>query len=375
MALATLDALLSEKVAVAQEIPGAVVLVRHGHQVIFFESYGLRQTSPETFPMTRETLFDLASLTKPLSTGLLYMRMWGQGKVRLEQGVEEAFGNLEDPGKQKISVQQFLSNRSGLPSWRPYYQDYEAGNCPVSKEEILEKVLAEPLESLPGECECYSDLGYMLLGWILEKSVGLPLDRIFQREIAGPLRLRNTGYRRIAGSGEASQDTHADMAATEFCPWRNRVIKGEVHDENGYLLGGVAGHAGLFSSAEEVDRIVEEVFKGLDGRSDLFKTDALGVFLNRSSTSSEGTWALGWDTPSEKDSTSGSLFSKNSFGHTGFTGTSLWMDLERRISVILLTNRIHPTRDNAAIRTLRPLVHDTILQEILMSGEKETEST
>ena len=143
------------------------------------------------------------------------------------------------------------------------------------------------------------------------------------------------------------------------------MLVGEVHDENGWLLGGVGGQAGLFSAATDVDRIALEIFLGLTNRSDLFPAGSLKTFLQRQGAPFQGTWALGWDTPSEKDSASGHYFSRNSVGHNGFTGTSLWMDCDRKVSVVFLTNRVHPSRENGAIRTLRPQVHDAVLEEVL----------
>jgi len=366
MGLKRLDCFLTEKIDQAREIPGVVVLVRCRNEVVFHEAYGFRQTVPARLPMKRETLFDLASLTKPLSTGLLAMQMWHQGKLKLEQTLAACLGNIPDPVKQRITVRDLLSNRSGFPGWKPYYQDYSPAMCPVPGEEIQEKILSESLESPPGTTEVYSDLGFMLLGWILEHSTGIPLDQLFKQEISAPLGLKRTGYRDIRknGKGRLSGEDE-NIAATENCSWRHRIVIGEVHDENCYMLGGTAGHAGLFSTPSELDRVVAEIFKGLEAQSRIFQGDALRTFFQRPADSAKGSWALGWDTPSPEGSTSGRHFSKDSVGHTGFTGTSLWMDMEQRIAVILLTNRVHPDRDATAIRSLRPRLHDLILEELL----------
>lgn len=373
MGLTRLDSLLREKVDEFRWVPGAVLLARYRDEVIFHEAYGSRQIVPEKLPMTRDTLFDLASLTKSLSTGLLAMQMWRKGKIRLEETLSNVFGFLSDPAKRGITVRNLLANRSGLPAWRPYYQEYPESACPVSWDEVFRKVDSEKLEARPGEREMYSDLGYMMLGWILEQTAETSLDRLFQEEIAGPLSLGRSGYRRIRGDPEKARESEGPVAATEQCPWRRRILRGEVHDENGFLLGGVAGHAGLFSTAGDLDRIVAQVFKGFRAGSDLFHPDALKVFFQRPEDPRSGTWALGWDTPSPGGSTSGRHFSRNSYGHTGFTGTSLWMDLDREISVLFLTNRLHPKRENDAIKTLRPLVHDTLLEEILFPGPGRNE--
>jgi CubicO group peptidase (beta-lactamase class C family) len=272
---------------------------------------------------------------------------------------------LKDPAKRKITLSQLLSNRSGLPDWRPYYEDPSTDLSQIEPERVVQRVLAEPLQAFPGEKEIYSDLGFILLGSILERVSGLSLDRLFQQEISHPLGLQHTGYRSTRGDLSGLHPPEGVVAATEYCKWRNRILVGEVHDENCHVMGGVAGHAGLFSNAADLDRVVDEIFCGFHTSSELFSPSSLKVFLQRQGPPFLGTWALGWDTPSERYSSSGRYYSKNSFGHNGFTGTSLWMDLDRNIAVALLTNRVHPSRENDAIRALRPLVHDAVLEEVI----------
>ncbi len=360
-----LDILLKEETGKGRDVPGAVVLVRFRDEVVLHEAYGDRQTVPETLPTKRATVFDLASLSKPLSTGLLTMQMCRKGHLSLDATLPYWFGTLSEPAKGQISIRHLLSNSSGLSAWKPFYQDCQVQECPVSRDEFARRILADPLEALPGEKEIYSDLGFMLLGMILEKVAGVPLDLLFQDEIARPLGLGLTGYHRIPVRLERGQAYEPGIAATEHCLWRGRVLVGEVHDENCFALGGVAGHAGLFSTAGELDQIVAEILSGLQGLSSIFSQESLRDFLNGPQEPSRGTWALGWDTPSERGSTSGRCFSRNSVGHTGFTGTSLWIDLDKEIAVILLTNRVHPKRDNEAIRALRPRAHDLIMEEML----------
>lgn len=367
--LKRVDRLLRDKIEGAREVPGAVLLVRGPDGVIFCEAYGFRQRVPAELPMTRETLFDLASLTKPVSASLLTMIMAQRSSLDLDQDLETWFSPVKDPAKRRITVRQLLSNRSGLPGWRPFYQEYPLDGQPISMDVLSQRVLEEPLEVPPGKEEIYSDLGFLLIGSILERASGRPLDRLFQEEIARPLGLNRIGYRRVEGHSGVTAGEGEAIAATEDCPWRRRVLAGEVHDENSYLVGGVGGHAGLFSNAADLDRIVAEVFQGLRKRSDLFTVGPLKTFFQRQDAPSRGTWALGWDTPSEKGSASGGYYSKNSVGHNGFTGTSLWMDCDRNVSVIFLTNRVHPSRENAAIRTLRPQVHDAVFEELLAGRE------
>lgn len=367
--LKRVDRLLRDKIEGAGEVPGAVLLVRGADGVILSEAYGSRQRVPAELPMTGETLFDLASLTKPVCASLLTMIMVQRGSLDLDRDLETWFSPVKDPAKRRITVRQLLSNRSGLPGWRPFYKEYPVDMQPISMDVLSQRVLEEPLEVQPGKEEIYSDLGFLLLGSILERASGRPLDRLFQEEIARPLGLSRIGYRRVEGNAGAMAGKEEAIAATEDCPWRRRVLAGEVHDENCCLVGGVGGHAGLFSTAADLDRIVAEIFRGLRNRSGLFAAGPLNTFFRRQDAPSGGTWALGWDTPSEKGSASGRYYSKNSVGHNGFTGTSLWMDCDRNVSIIFLTNRVHPSRENAAIRALRPQVHDAVFEELLADSE------
>ncbi len=370
MSFSRLDACLRESTGLEAGVPGAVILVRLGDRRVFHEAYGFARTVPRTQRMTRDTLFDLASLTKPVCTGLLLMKFWQEGTLALEQPLSAWFPSLEDPVKERITLRELLCNRSGLPAWRPFYQGVNACDCPVPREEVRRRVLAEPLEAPPGTRETYSDLGFMLLGWILEKQAGKALQPLFREKIAKPLGLSSAAFRGIGSDAFSPGEEVFPVAATEECPWRGRVLQGEVHDENCYLLGGAAGHAGLFSTAGDLDRVVEEIFRGKKARSGTFPAEGLRTFFRRPSPSSGGSWALGWDTPTVGSSTSGRYFSNDSFGHTGFTGTSLWIDLARDIAVILLTNRIHPSRDNNAIRAFRPKVHDLVMEELLGSRSR-----
>lgn len=365
--LGRLDRLLRDRIEIEGLIPGAVALVRLGGEVLFHEAYGLRQRLPAPFPVTKETLFDLASVTKSIGTALGAMLLWQGGRLELDRSIDSYLGHVEDPQKKEITCRHLLSHSSGLPAWRPYYQEFPEARCDMSLEEMAGRVLEESLEAVPGGKEIYSDLGFILLGRILEQRAARPLDRLLEDDLLGPLGLEKTGYRRVESPRGSPASFSTDIAATEHCAWRRRILIGEVHDENCYLLGGVSGHAGLFSTAREVDRIVEELLLALEGRSSLFRKRSVLTFFQRQACVKEGTWGLGWDTPSSAGSASGRHFSRNSFGHNGFTGTSLWMDLDRRAAVILLTNRVHPSRENLFIRQLRPEVHDAVMEEILGS--------
>jgi len=356
--------ILRERIGPSGPAPGAVLRVRFNEEVVFHEAYGYRQILPQELPTTEETLFDLASLTKSVGTSLAVMQLWSQKKIDLDARIGLYHHDIEGTGKEWITIRHLLSHTSGLPAWRPYFREVATDARPVSPLEMYRRILGEPVEAPLGTKEIYSDLGFMLLGWILECLTGEPLDRLFSRLIFSPLGLSQTGFRRISCQGTPegieSKD-HSAVASTEWCPWRGRMLTGEVHDENCYAMGMVAGHAGLFSTAEELDRIMFEVMKGYQGVSRVFGKEGVRTFLNRQEVATQGSWALGWDTPSPQDSSSGIYFSKNSFGHNGFTGTSIWMDVDRGVSVILLTNRVHPRRERQGIKQLRQDIHNAVM--------------
>jgi CubicO group peptidase (beta-lactamase class C family) len=205
----------------------------------------------------------------------------------------------------------------------------------------------------------------MLLGEVIEQVGGVSLDRFCREKIYRPLGLRNTDFIDISMVRTRRLEPVPEMfAPTEVCPSRKRLLVGEVDDENAYAMGGVAGHAGLFAPVKEVDRIVRELLACYDGRSDLIPQKMLREFWTRDSTVPGSTWALGWDTPSPQFSSSGRHFPPIAIGHLGFTGTSVWIEPERKIAISILTNRVHPKRDNQAIRDFRPKIHDLVMETL-----------
>jgi CubicO group peptidase (beta-lactamase class C family) len=326
--------------AVEQNIfPGGVLLVASKDKAIFFEAFGRARLSPKRL-MTTETVFDLASLTKPLATTLCMMVLVQQGRVALDQTLGHAISEFSDTDKRGITVGQLLGHTSGLPDYRPYY---------------------ETLRKWPPS-ERKGEFRKMLLGEVASEK---PLDRFVQETVYAPLRLKDLFFVPLDGLKDRS---HHLYAATEHCPWRGKILEGEVHDDNAYTLGGVAGHAGIFAPAKDIYALLRELLNTYLGesKSGVFHKDLVHTFFQRHSD--VGTWALGFDTPTRPDSSSGQYFSDQSVGHLGFTGTSFWMDLEKGVIVILLTNRIHPTRANEKIRTFRPVVHDAVMNAIARRG-------
>ena len=359
--------------AVARDtFPGVVVLVNVDGQIVFHHAVGNRTREPTRSPMREDTIFDLASLTKPLATSIAMMIMLKERKIALDDRVTRFFHNFGVYGKTHVTFRHLLANTSGLPSWRPYWKEIlrieREGRINFTasrgaKEYVYEAIQRERPEAAAGARTLYSDLGFMLLGAAIEEVSGMPLDRFCHDRIYKPLGLRSTSFIDLSVLRTRRLEPIAEMIApTEHCPWRRRVLCGEVHDDNAFAMGGVAGHAGLFSSARDIDRIATVLRECYDGQSLFLSAQIVREFWKRDDTVGSSTWALGWDTPSTRESTAGGELSRHAVGHVGYTGTSLWIDLDRAMHVIVLSNRVHPTRDNDKIREFRPLIHDLIVR-------------
>ncbi len=341
--------------------PGAVLLVAHKDEVVFFEKAGNRALVPEPLPMKKDTPFDLASLTKPLVTTLSMMKLFDQGVVHPDQTLGDPLQISIPRDKTGITLRYLLSHCAGFRDWMPFYLELVNEKPQRRKSLLRERLLKDPLEYSPGKRTVYSDLGFMMLEWVIEKVAGGSLSRYFHEQFLMPLSLEKALFLGI----NDSKRKRVEFAATEVCPWRNRVLQGEVHDENASVLGGYSGHAGLFGTAQGVYGIaksLKEHFHGL--RDDCFKPKTVKTFFEKQSLVPGSTWALGWDTPSPAGSSAGRYFSSDSVGHLGFTGTSLWMDLHHDVLVVFLTNRIHPSRKNTNIRAFRPQLHNMIMEQL-----------
>lgn len=351
--------------------PGGVLLAAHKGEVILFEDAGHRSLEPEKSVMSRDTIFDLASLTKPLATTMAIMKLVDNGDILLDQPIVDMLHEDLPKDKRDLTPRLLLCHCSGLADWMPFYS--RVNHYPlVKRKEITRRIIMESsLISMPGEKALYSDLGFIILEWIIEKLTGIPFHLFMDHHFYGPMSLKRTFFCNIDIPCPFDQD---QFAATEDCKWRGRILKGLVDDENAYSLGGYSGHAGLFGTAEEVYVIVNMLRNHFYNRSnDFFRSKTVSEFFTRQNISDGSTWALGWDTPSDENSSAGKYFSRNSIGHLGFTGTSIWMDLEKDVIVIFLTNRVHRTRANEKIKLFRPVIHDRIM-EYLGAGFKKAGS-
>jgi CubicO group peptidase (beta-lactamase class C family) len=334
--------------------PGAVLLVGRGSQLLIHAAYGTANLRTRR-PMTTTTVFDLASLTKPLATTLAVMRLHQQGRLDVDQRLPTVLPSFAGSDKSGVTIAQLLSHTSGLPDYRPFYLQLATQPAAQRKAVLREWLVKEPLLSPPGERALYSDLDFMILEWVVEAVSGRHLDRFVTEEIYAPLRVGSLFFIDLNQAPPSGP-----YAATEQCAWRGRLIEGEVHDENAHVLGGVAGHAGLFGTAAGVHRILSELLRAYQrspgGR--LFDPRTVRRFFQRVPGTDK---ALGFDMPASVTPSCGRFFPPSSIGHLGFTGTSFWVHLEQSLDVILLTNRVHPARANIAIRGFRPLIHDAIM--------------
>jgi len=337
---------------------------------------GRLSSEPPGLPVQPTTLYDLASLTKPLVTGTSLLLLAQRSKVTLEDPVQEILFELEGTPIGQATVRDLLAHRSGLPGWRPFYERLDtrgmaqglSGEGQSIKQSILKMIRDEPLLYARRERCLYSDLGFMLLGLLVERLTKMALDCWYEEAIVRPLAASPMMFCPTAGGTQLGvvrpMTDVSHIAPTEQDEWRNRLLRGEVHDENAAAMGGVAGHAGLFGTAESVLAVSGAWLCGYHGRASILEGGFVRQFTARQESAAQSSWALGWDTPSAPSS-SGSSFSEQSFGHLGYTGTSLWIDPLRELEVVLLSNRVHPHRRNEKIKAFRPWIHDLVYREFV----------
>ncbi|MCP5467881.1 MAG: serine hydrolase [Deltaproteobacteria bacterium] len=339
---------------------GAQVLFGVGTRRVFSQCYGTTHRETGSQKVNSNTLFDIASLTKVVSTLYLAMLAYDRGMLKLEAAIAHYLKTWQ--GSDQISIEQLLAHSSGLPDWAALYQDFigQALSYQALKEAFIQKISQIPLKNQPGSQRVYSDLGFILLGFILEEIFQESLEKLFEREVAQYLGLKHSLFNPLKHSQQ--NVTQENIAATENCPWRQKILIGEVHDDNVWMLGGVAGHAGLFSCASDLELWVQDIFKILQGGGKKISQQTFECFLRPPHEK-----ILGWDTVSRPKSSAGQYFSPSSIGHLAFTGCSLWMDLEDSKYIILLTNRVYPHRENPAIKEFRPHVHDLLVETLYLS--------
>jgi serine-type D-Ala-D-Ala carboxypeptidase len=332
----------------ARAFPAAVAEAGDATTPLWREPFG-RLTFDAGAPATADdTIFDLSSLTKVLSTTPLVMQQVERGAVALDDPLARHFASWQGEDRAAVTIRDVLSHTAGLPGgWVQLFREHQGAGA-------YERAIARiPLEYPPRTRSVYSDLGFMLLGFLLDRGVSLSTrlaTLLGQMGIVDLMQFNPPALwaRRIA--------------PTEIDPWRERLLVGEVDDENAAALGGIAGHSGLFGTVAAVGEHARHLLQILDGRTGAFRRDTLEEFIRRQDNAPGSSRALGWDTMLPTSSC-GTRMSPRAFGHTGFTGTSLWIDPDRGVYVVLLTNRVHPTSGNMAIREVRAALHDAVMED------------
>jgi CubicO group peptidase (beta-lactamase class C family) len=340
--------------------PAAAALVGLKGELLWEGAVGRVSRDPKSPPATPETLFDLASLTKPLATALALMLLTDRGLLSLTTTLGEVLAvPWLSPDKRPLALKSLLAHRAGLPAWRPFYEQVLA--APEAERPTLPARLAavEPLEYEPETATLYSDLGFMLLQAVVEEVSGRDLDSFCRQEMYQPLGLKNLGFKPKNQPGWEE----FTVAATEEGLIPGRPLTGEVHDENAWAAGGVAGHAGLFGTGSEVFTLATWLYRAYHGQSKDLEISPALVRQFLTPVVHEGR-PPGFDVPTPGQSSAGRWFSPRSVGHTGFTGTSFWIDLYQGQMVVLLTNRVHLGRDHDRIKAFRPRFHEAVSEAL-----------
>jgi serine-type D-Ala-D-Ala carboxypeptidase len=342
-----------EKAIAAHAFPACAVAVTLGGELIAHKALGRFTYDSDSPAATPSNLFDLASLTKVVATTSMAMILYERGLLDLETPVtavvpEFADGSDNDEERRQVTLRLLLAHSSGLPAYEKLFL-----RAPT-RAALLQAAFRMPLTAAPGTRAEYSDIGFIVLGVALERLADEPLDVFCQREIFGPLGMTHTGFNPAPALKTSILPTADDRT------FRHRLIQGEVQDENASVLGGVAPHAGLFSTAEDLAIFAHSM---LNGGYPILRPSTVELFLRREDAPIGTSRALGWDTPSSP-SQSGKYFSPRSFGHLGYTGASLWIDPERQLSISLLSNRTWPDCQNQAIKQVRPALHDAVTEAL-----------
>lgn len=352
------------------DVPGAVALVQVGGVTLFHEAFGnaCNVDGCQT-PMRPDHVFDLASLTKVVATTSSILALRDAGRLNLDDKLSAHLPQLADSNKKDLTIRQCLTHTAGLPPFRLYYKTLHG------REDYLRAIAAEPFQYRTGTRWVYSDLGFILLGLVAESASGMPLNEFAQQRIFTPLGMKRTAYRPISTEADAHpgdlKTLTAEFAATERCPWRGRVMAGQVHDENAYAIGGVSGHAGLFSTATDLARFCQMLLnKGELDAAQVLSAESVSMIDRPQIPSVNPIQGLGWRLRSSLESTIGFLGSPRAFGHTGFTGTSLWIDPDHQAAVVLLTNAVHPDRAKSHAAPVRLAVHGTVVEKLHQAPER-----
>jgi beta-N-acetylhexosaminidase len=348
--LRELDRIIGRAIADSAFPAAQLAVVRDG-SLVYNRSFGTFTYDRASRPIDNTAMFDLASVTKVIGTTSAVMKLVDNGSLSLDDKVSTYLPQFAAAPKSAITIRNLITHRAGFPPFRRFFLMCSTATA------ALDSIYATDLVATPGDTTIYSDIGMITMGKVVEKITGMPLDAYLRKEFFEPLGMSRTMYTPPESLALQCVPTEIDTL------WRKRLVQGQVHDENAALLNGVAGHAGLFSTASDLAVYMQMLInKGAYGGVRLLKESTVVEFTRKYVPGQDR--YLGWDMKSPTGSSAGTLFSPSSFGHTGFTGTSVWTDPERKISVILLTNRVHPTRANQKLAKVRPLVHDAVIRAL-----------
>ncbi len=342
-----------------QVFPGGATCIgwRESDEPVYSAAHAGRLSYTAPTPTREDTSYDLASLTKPF-VAMAALRQVARGAIELDARADSILSDVRGGGAAGATLEQLLTHRAGLAPWGGLYLDvpHEPGTS-AARRWILSEASRRMEEGAEGR-SVYSDLGYIIVGEMMARVAGESLDRVVRHEVTEPIGIADE----VFFAGALPSDRRADLvrraAPTERCEWRGRIVRGEVHDENCAALGGVSGHAGLFGSARAVATFGRQMLDCYSGRSELLSAEVMHAAL---AERPGGTHRLGWDVKSGEPSAAGRRLGPLTFGHLGFTGTSIWCDPYRDLVVVLLTNRVHPSRANEKIKGFRPAFHDGVV--------------
>lgn len=348
--------------AIDDVFPGGVLYVDFKGKVLINKGFGFLFKDEK---VTEDTIYDIASLTKPMATTTIIMKLHEEKKINLEDRVKDYIDESKNKWLGEIPICFLLSHSSGLGDWKPYGMRFlkeekeKEGDYDFAKKKIIEWIINEEQKYKPFEKSLYSDIGFIILGFIIEKIEKKDLSSIFRNYVSRPLNLNDTFYI------QCPDEFQKRIAPTGWSDLRKRFLRGEVQDDNAFILGGSSGHAGVFSSAKDIGKWARTLIECYKGQNAYLKKGTLKLFWSKKFSPPYSTWRLGFDTPTPMASSSGKYFSLNSYGHLGWTGCSFWIDIEKDLIVVLLTNRTQLHPDNQKIKKFRPILHDAIIEAFL----------
>ncbi|MBK8944888.1 MAG: serine hydrolase [Ignavibacteriae bacterium] len=348
--------MIMESAVIDSVFPGAALLFGIDQDILYSKAFGHFTYDKNSSKVQPNSIFDLASVSKVVGTTSAAMILVQEGKLNLDEKVVKYIPQFNNNGKDQITIRNLLLHNSGLSAFKKYYDIYS------TSDEVINDIMNLSLENPPGEKYVYSDLGMIIMQKVIEKISKKTLDVFLNENLFTKLEMNQTMY-------NPSNEIKNNCVPTELDDfYRMRLLQGEVHDERAFMLNGVAGHAGLFSTTEDLSKFTMMYLNhGIYNNEEILDSRLIKDWTTKQSEQSDR--GLGWDTKSPEKSSSGNYFSMKSFGHTGYTGTSIWVDKETKLFVILLSNRVHPKRTNTKISDFRPIIHDAIFNSIFRNLE------